>query len=116
MATIEVIEQENLVANSAKLGEIIMKRLRELYDKYELIGDVRGLGLMTATEFVKDRKTKEYAIKEKEAIVAEAYKRGLLLLPCGKSSVRYIPPINIPEDQLNKGIDILEEAISAVTN
>jgi len=115
-ATIEVIEQDNLVANSAKLGEIIMQRLRELYDKYELIGDVRGLGLMTATEFVKDRKTKEYAIKEKDAIVTEAYKRGLLLLPCGKSSVRYIPPINIPEDQLHKGMDILEEAISAVIN
>ena len=55
------------------------------------------------------------AIKEKGTIVEEAYKRGLLLLPAGKSSIRYIPPINIPEDQLNKGFDILEDAIKVVT-
>jgi 4-aminobutyrate aminotransferase len=69
---------------------------------------------MTATEFVKDRKTKEYAIKEKNAIMEEAYKRGLLLLPCGESSIRYIPSLNIPDDQLNKGFDILDEAIKTV--
>jgi 4-aminobutyrate aminotransferase len=100
--------------NAAKLGELVKLRLNELYDKYEIIGDVRGLGLMTATEFVKDRKTKEYAAKEVGAIVDEAFKRGLLLLSCGKSSIRYIPPLNIPEDQLNKGFDILEEAIKVV--
>lgn len=115
LATIDVIETENLVANSDRLGKLVMQRLHELYDKYEIIGDVRGLGLMTATELVKDRKTKEMAMKEKEAIVEEAYKRGLLLLPAGKSSIRYIPPINIPEDQLNKGFDILEDAIKVVT-
>jgi 4-aminobutyrate aminotransferase len=114
LATLEVFEEENIIENSVNLGKLIMQRLNELYDKYEIIGDVRGLGLMTATEFVKDRKTKEYAIKEKDAIVDEAFKRGLLLLPCGKSGIRYIPPINIPEDQLNRGIDILEEAIKAV--
>jgi 4-aminobutyrate aminotransferase len=116
LATIEQIEEENIPMNAARLGEIVMKRLNELNDKYENIGDVRGIGMMTATEFVKDRKTKEYAMKESDDIVVEAYKRGLLLLPCGKSSVRYIPPLNIPEDQLHKGFDILEEAIKVVFN
>lgn len=113
-ATIEEILENDLPTNAAKLGKLIIQRLNEFYDKYEIIGDVRGLGLMTATEFVKDRKTKEHASKESAAIVEEAYKRGLLLLPCGKSNIRYIPPLNIPEDQLHKGLDILEEAIKVV--
>ena len=116
IATIEVMEEENLVENAARLGKIIMERLHELYDKFEIIGDVRGLGLMTATEFVKDRKSKTPAKAEVAKIVEEAYKRGLLLLPCGMSSIRYIPPVNIPEDQLLTGIDILEEAIKAAVN
>ncbi|WP_455392152.1 acetyl ornithine aminotransferase family protein [[Eubacterium] cellulosolvens] len=115
LATVEEILDKNLPQNAQRLGEQVRQRLNELYDKYELIGDIRGLGLMTATEFVKDRNTKEYASQEAHEIVVEAYKRGLLLLPCGKSSVRYIPSLNIPEDQLQKGFDILEEAIKAVT-
>jgi 4-aminobutyrate aminotransferase len=114
LATLEVFEEDNIVENSEQLGKIIIQRLNELYDKYELIGDVRGLGMMTATEFVKDRKTKEYATNERNKIVVEAYQHGLLLLPCGRSSIRYIPPLNIPVEQLNKGFDILEDAIRTV--
>jgi 4-aminobutyrate aminotransferase len=114
LATIDVIERENLPVRVAKLGEVTLKRLNELYDKYELIGDVRGLGLMTATEFVKDRKSKTPAKAEVSKIVDEAFKRGLILLPCGKSSIRYIPPLVITEEQLHRGFDILEEAIKTV--
>jgi 4-aminobutyrate aminotransferase len=114
LATLDVFEEENIVENSKRLGRMAMKRLNELYDKYEIIGDVRGLGLMIATEFVKDRKTKAYAKSEVDKVVSEAFKRGLLVLPCGKSSIRYIPPLNIADDQLNKGFDILEEAIKVV--
>jgi 4-aminobutyrate aminotransferase len=110
------MEEENLVANADRLGKITMERLNELYNKFEIIGDVRGLGLMTATEFVLDRKTKEPAKAQVDKIVVESYKKGLLLLPCGKSSLRYIPPVNIPEDQLLKGFDILEGAIKTVVN
>ena len=111
LENIKVIQEEKLVERSAKMGELLKKRLLELYDKYENIGDVRGLGLMQATEFVKDRKTKEYAMKLRDKIVENAYKKGLILLPCGKSSIRYIPPLVITEDQLNSGIDVLEESI-----
>jgi 4-aminobutyrate aminotransferase len=115
VATIDQMEEENIPNRSAEMGKIMMNRLNELHDKHELVGDVRGLGMMTATEFVTDRKTKAPAIKEADEIVNEAFKRGLLLLSCGKSSVRYIPPLNIPEDQLHKGFDILDEAIKVVT-
>jgi 4-aminobutyrate aminotransferase len=115
LATLEVFEEDKIVDNSNRLGKLMNQRLNEMYEKYEIIGDVRGLGMMVATELVKDRKTKEYAKKEADEIVVEAYKRGLILLPCGKSSIRYIPPLNIAEDQLEKGFDILEEAISVAT-
>jgi 4-aminobutyrate aminotransferase len=114
LATLEIFEEEKIVENSYKLGGIINKRLNELFDKYEIIGDVRGLGMMTATEFVKNRKTKDYATDERNAVVVEAYKHGLLLLPCGRSSIRYIPPLNIPIEQLDRGLDILDDAIKAV--
>jgi 4-aminobutyrate aminotransferase len=114
LATLEIFEEDNIVKNADELGKLVMQRLNELHDKYEIIGDVRGLGLMTATEFVKDRKTKEFATTERNEIVVEAYKHGLILLPCGRSSIRYIPPLNIPIEQLNVGFDILDEAIKAV--
>ncbi len=113
MATIEVIKEEKLVDNAAKVGEHLHRRLRELQEKYEVIGDVRGLGLMQAAEFVKDRKTKEYAVKERDRIAEEAWKRGLILLPCGKSGIRFIPPLIIKEEEVDVAMEILDEAIRA---
>lgn len=111
LATLEVIEEEQLVRKAALKGRHLMKRLEELMEKYDIIGDVRGLGLMVASEFVKDRKTKEPAVKERDRIIEICYKRGLILLPCGKSSIRYIPPLNIEDEYLDAGIDILEGAV-----
>jgi 4-aminobutyrate aminotransferase len=82
--------------------------------KYDIIGDTRGLGMMLAHEFVQDRKSKKHAAKSRDKIADMAFKKGLVLLPCGKSNIRYIPPLNIPEDLLNTGMDILEDCIKAV--
>lgn len=111
LATINVIEDEDLVFESQRKGEYLKKRLLELMDKYETIGDVRGLGLMLTTEFVKDRSTKEYAVELRDLVVELCYKRGLILLPCGKSGIRYIPPLNVEDEHLDTAIDILDEAI-----
>jgi 4-aminobutyrate aminotransferase len=111
LATIEVIEKDGLLCNAEKLGCYMKKRLKELQTKYDIIGDVRGLGLMQLTEFVENRNTKKPAKKLVEKIVVYAYKHGLLLLPCGEAGIRYIPPLNIPEEQLALGLDILEECI-----
>ncbi|MEM3444411.1 MAG: acetyl ornithine aminotransferase family protein [Thermoplasmata archaeon] len=115
LANIQVIEKERLAERADKLGKIMNKRLKEMMEKYELIGDVRGLGLMQATEFVKNRKTKEYAKKERDKIVELGYKRGLILLPCGKSGIRYIPPLTIEEEYLEKGLEVLESCIKDVS-
>ncbi|MGC9059671.1 MAG: aminotransferase class III-fold pyridoxal phosphate-dependent enzyme, partial [Thermoplasmata archaeon] len=111
LATIDVIQKEKLLERAERLGRIMNKRLNEMKEKYELVGDVRGLGMMQATEFVKNRKTKEFAKKERDKIVELAYKRGLILLPCGKSGIRYIPPLTIEEEYLNKGLEVLESCI-----
>ncbi|MGQ9641950.1 MAG: acetyl ornithine aminotransferase family protein [Candidatus Bathycorpusculaceae bacterium] len=113
LATIKVIK-DGLVQNAAKLEKLFKERLQEMHDKYEIIGDVRGLGLAWGVEFVKDRRTKEYATEAREEILLEALKNGLALLGCGKSSIRLIPPLCITEEEAKIGLDIFEKAIVTV--
>jgi 4-aminobutyrate aminotransferase len=110
MATIEVIQKEKLAQNAAKLGKHLRKRLDEMQSKFEKIGDVRGIGLMQATELVTNRKTKKPAAKYRDKVVEISYKTGLVLLPCGTSGIRYIPPLNISKMELDAGLDVLEKA------
>jgi 4-aminobutyrate aminotransferase len=110
LATFDVIEQDHLVENAARMGAYLNDRLHELQEKHELIGDVRGLGLMQATELVKDRRTKEYAITERNKVIELAYKRGLILLPAGRSTIRYIPPLMVDEAFIDEGMEILDSA------
>ncbi|UCG70763.1 MAG: acetyl ornithine aminotransferase family protein [Thermoplasmata archaeon] len=114
LASIRVIKKEKLISRAGKLGELVTKRLNEMKEKHRLIGDARGIGLMQAVELVKNRKTKTPAIKEVDRILKHSYKNGLILLPCGTSGVRFIPPLVIKEDELNEGLDIFEKALSKV--
>jgi len=109
LATIDVIEAEGLVARSAKLGQHLAKRLDEMKESYEFIGDRRGLGMMQATEFVKPGKKLEPDPAIRDVITKDAYEHGLILLPCGESTLRYIPALNIPQDVLDAGLDVLED-------
>jgi len=108
LATLDVIESEGLVARSAKLGEYLAKRLDEMKERYEFIGDRRGLGLMQATEFVTDRKDLRPDPRLRDVLLKDAYEHGLILLGCGESTIRYIPPLNIPQEVLDSGLDVLE--------
>jgi 4-aminobutyrate aminotransferase len=112
-ATIDVIEKEHLLDNARVQGEYLLSRLRELAQKYSEIGDVRGLGLMTATEFVVDRRTKEPAIQFRDRVLEETYHRGLILLPCGRSSIRYIPPLIVRREEIDEAIEVLDASIRA---
>lgn len=113
IATLDALTLDGLVENAAVQGAHLARRLRDLAAKDSRIGDVRGLGLMLATEFVKPGgKTPDPATRN--AIVEEAFKRGLVLLPCGKSGIRYIPPLSINEEEVDAGIDVLTEALKAV--
>jgi 4-aminobutyrate aminotransferase len=113
LATLDVIEKDRLIDNARIQGTYLLGRLRELAGRHEEIGDVRGLGLMTATEFVKDRKTKEPAVKFRDHVLEESYRRGLILLPCGRSTLRYIPPLVVQREEIDEGIEILDAAITA---
>jgi 4-aminobutyrate aminotransferase len=113
LATLDVLEKEKLIENARIQGDHLMQRLRELQQKYEEIGDVRGLGLMVATEFVDGGAARNPNPVLRERVVEESYKRGLLLLPCGKSSIRYIPPLVIQREEVDEGVEILDAAITA---
>ena len=114
LANIEVIEEEKLWERAAHLGEHALKRLREFMEESRIVGDVRGKGLMIGVELVRDKTTRARAIKETEQVTVEAFKRGLILLPVGHNCIRVAPPLNIPNDLLDRGLDILVEAVKVV--
>ena len=111
LATLDVIEAEGLLARSAKLGEHMARRLDEMANRYEFIGERRGLGMMQATEFVTDKRSKRPNPKVRDAVEVDAYQHGLILLPCGEATLRYIPALNIPRDVLDAGLDVLEDCL-----
>jgi 4-aminobutyrate aminotransferase len=110
-ATLDVIESEHLLSKAHKLGDHLRKRLDEMKEDNPIMGDNRGYGLMQATEFVKGDGTKTPAPEFSEFVVQESFKKGLILLPCGVSGVRFIPPLTIEEENLDAGLDVLQEVI-----
>jgi len=115
-ATLDVIEEEGLLENATRVGERLLNNLRKLAKTNRLIGDVRGLGLMIAVEMVKDKETKEMAKEETDLVMLECFKRGLMVLPCGPSAVRFSPPLTITEAQADTAFEIFAEALATVEN
>jgi 4-aminobutyrate aminotransferase len=115
LATIEVIEEENLVERSRVLGEQAMARFREMAERYELIGDVRGKGLSIGVDLVTNRETRERAYKEAAKVCYRAWEKGLLLSFFSNSVLRIQPPLVITEAELEQGLKIIEEALADVT-
>ena len=107
--------QKTLERDIKSKGAHVMKRLEEMKERYEIVGDVRGLGLMIGAELVKDKKSKTPAVEQRERILKIALDKGLLLLPSGESTVRILPPLTISRASLDNGLDILEEAIRKVS-
>ncbi|MEM2638017.1 MAG: aminotransferase class III-fold pyridoxal phosphate-dependent enzyme, partial [Candidatus Hadarchaeales archaeon] len=111
---IKILKEEKLVERAAKLGEEIMKRLQEIAETSKLIGDVRGKGLMIGVELVKDKKTKNPATNEREALIRKALDKGLILFRGGQSTIRIAPPLVIPKRDLEIGMDIFEQSLREV--
>jgi len=118
-AAIQVLEEENLLDRATRMGAIFTSRLQELQDKYELIGDIRGPGLMIGVELVKDRTTKEPAREETSQFVKEGLKRGVIF---GESKylglgniVKIKPPLVISETQVSKTLEVFEEILQLVS-
>ena len=83
-------------------------------DKHQLIGDVRGKGLMIGVELVRDRVTKERATAERDRVVQEMFKRGVLMLGAGRNAIRFAPPLVLSRDQADTIVTIFDEALFAV--
>ncbi|MFZ0619103.1 MAG: aspartate aminotransferase family protein [Candidatus Acidiferrales bacterium] len=112
-AVIEVIEEENLRENTYLVGGYFRKRLEELQEKYPLIGDVRGMGMMQALELVKDRQTKEPAPQEAARLLERARANGLLVGKGGLygNVIRMAPPMNISKADVDEGIRLLDKSL-----
>jgi 4-aminobutyrate aminotransferase len=113
LATLKLL-RESLVENSRVVGAHLMEGARELMKKHRLIGDVRGRGLMIGIELVRDRETKERAASERDAVVKECFRRGLLVLGAGRNAVRLSPPLVLTKGQADTAIEILDEALGAI--
>ncbi|GBC62902.1 4-aminobutyrate--2-oxoglutarate transaminase [Desulfonema ishimotonii] len=113
LAVLDALYEDGLLNRSVELGEILWKRFAELQEKYEIIGDVRGKGPMLGLELVRDRETKEPATEEAKKLVRLCYDKGLIILSCGNfgNVIRTLMPFVITDEQLERGMTILEESL-----
>ena len=112
MATLDVIEREDLLRNSESVGSYMLARLSNWPEKHPLVGDVRGRGLMLAVELVADKQTKQPAPRERDRVIELAFERGVLLLGCGPSTIRIAPPLITTKEQADVALDVLEESLA----
>ena len=111
METIRLLE-EKYIANSAAVGEHILGKIANWPKKHKLVGDVRGRGLMIGIELVKSQQTREPNAEARNRIIERAFELGLLVLGCGESTVRLMPPLVIDREQADCAIDILDRCIA----
>jgi 4-aminobutyrate aminotransferase len=114
LATIKILN-DGLIKNAETVGNHLQDRLKGLMDKHQIIGDVRGKGLMIGVELVRDRTTKERAAAERDQVVQEMFKRGVLILGAGRNAVRFAPPLVITTAEADAIVDVFDEALQAVT-
>jgi 4-aminobutyrate aminotransferase / (S)-3-amino-2-methylpropionate transaminase / 5-aminovalerate transaminase len=114
LAVFETLEKEQIEQKAKKTGAEAASRLQAMQEKFPLIGDFRSLGAMLAIELVKDRNTKEPAADAAKNIVKYCHNHGLIIITAGIYSnvIRLLAPVNISSELLNRGLDILEEAIA----
>ena len=113
LATLELLK-EGLINNAAKVGRYMLEQCRALQVRHRLIGDVRGRGLMIGLELVRDRQSKEPAITERDTVVDICFQKGLLLLGCGSSVLRFVPPLIITREDVDRALAIVDEALDEV--
>jgi 4-aminobutyrate aminotransferase len=111
LATLELVE-DGFMQNAAEVGEYTLDALEEIKVRHPSIGDVRGIGLMIGVEFVKNRETKEPAKELLLQIIEESFRRGLLLMGAGRSTLRFCPALNITREQIDEGLAVFEEALT----
>ena len=120
LTTIQVIEEENLLENARKMGKLITDHLKEMQKSYEIIGDIRGPGLMIGIELVKNRTTKEPAREEAHKFIAEGLKRGVIF---GEAKYRGLgnvikikPPLIVNKDEVKQVLEVFEDIVKSLSN
>jgi len=113
-AVIDVIREERLLENATMQGAYIMKRLEELKQQTEIVGDVRGKGLMIGMEIVENKETKKPAPKKANEIMIRSWKRGVAVITCGSSTIRIAPPLNITKELVDAALEIIGDVIKEV--
>ena len=110
LASIQVIEEENLCENAREVGEYMLKLLNEIKERHKIVGDVRCIGCLGGIELVKDRNSKEPFEEAGIMVYKKAFQKGLAWVPAGHN-LRLAPPIIITKEVAKKGLEIIEEAI-----
>jgi 4-aminobutyrate aminotransferase len=113
LVTIALLEEE-LVNHAALKGAYLMDRLREWPQRFPIVGEVRGLGLMIGIELVRDQDTREKAPESRNQVLHRAFERGLLVLGAGENTIRLSPPLVVSRDQCDFALDTLEACIREV--
>jgi 4-aminobutyrate aminotransferase len=113
-AVLEVIKEEKLLENANKQGAYALKRLGELKERSEIVGDVRGKGLMIGVELVEDKESKKPAAQKAAQVIIRSWKRGVAIVTCGASTIRIVPPLTIQREMLDIALDIVEDTIEEV--
>lgn len=112
--TLELLEG-GITENAAKVGDAMLSRLKPMVEKYAMIGDVRGLGLMIGVEIVQDKAgAMRPDAKTRDKIIQECFKLGLLMLGCGSHSIRFCPPLVLTQEQANVALDIFEDVLGSL--
>jgi 4-aminobutyrate aminotransferase/(S)-3-amino-2-methylpropionate transaminase len=116
IAVLDMIERDDLLARARRVGEIVMEHFHRFEERFGMVGDVRGRGAMCAIELVEDRVTKEpLGADLMNAITRRALERGVIVITAGTygNVLRLLPPLNIEQELLEDGLDVLEEALAA---
>lgn len=114
LATLDLVEN-GLMENAAKMGHRLVVGMKKMAEKHPVIGDVRGVGLMVGVEFVKDRVTKEPVPHLVSELEQHAFRHGLLLLGCGKSTIRIAPPLVVTPYDIDKGMEIIDQCLTELS-
>ena len=114
LAAIQIIEDDGLLDNAIRLGSYGMEKLRSMKERFQTVGDVRGLGLIFGVELVRDRVTMERATSEAEQVMYEALSRGLNFKTTMGNIITLTPPLTVSEDELSSAFKILEDSIAVV--
>lgn len=118
LAVLEILFEDRLMDRAATLGQTLLARFTAMQARHGIIGEVRGKGPMLAMELVEDRETKQPATDKAKALVARCFEKGLVLLSCGNfgNVIRTLMPLVITDDQLDRGLSIMEESLEEIGN